>query len=559
MSNVLQILSSNYSGKSVNITFTSTIGDILSFDNVSLPYNFINDTFDGNYTLFFPDYNLTHKFQIPNVPVVNKCRCAEFRCTSFLNQSCKISYTGCGGNARSISMLANTSFRDCVSFDTPKLSKGATYNLYGYCNSLSDCVELTQPVTPTPTPTPQPTTTTTPTNTPTQTSTLTQTPSFTPSVTPTTSVGVTGECMCTTIRNLNDFEINVSFNLCKYPDWGNPYVVSTLLANEEFRVCAIYNTVSGDNISITYEYGVCEFDGAIRSCPSPTPTPTPTITPTPTYDDGQNSILVSGILFSGQTQTQGIFKYNYLSNRLTYLNISGIFNGLSHTFNFESQTGKIWASNGNTIKEYNIINSSFENELYRIISLTGTGYNKNLTFKDNNTLIKTVLSGNTKFVVEVDISESLTVPVTTFKFPITTFTLTDDFFMSDIMYTNNNKFIWSTSGTSELMGAVMEQYDYSTGVLEFQSPTCCLPSCLFQREGTINSIQSAAPVRFTYDLTTGENIYICPPTNCGPTVGYIFPCPNNTLQCDPNINFIADGGSSLLINNTASFVPNQPE
>ena len=58
MSNVLQILSSNYSGKSVNISFTSTLGDTLSFENVSLPYNFVNDTFDGTYTLFFPDYNL---------------------------------------------------------------------------------------------------------------------------------------------------------------------------------------------------------------------------------------------------------------------------------------------------------------------------------------------------------------------------------------------------------------------------------------------------------------------------------------------------------------------
>ena len=70
MPNVLQILSSNYSGESVNITFTPLTGDTLTFDNVSLPYNFINSTFDGNYSLFFPDYNLTHKFQIPDVPPV---------------------------------------------------------------------------------------------------------------------------------------------------------------------------------------------------------------------------------------------------------------------------------------------------------------------------------------------------------------------------------------------------------------------------------------------------------------------------------------------------------
>jgi hypothetical protein len=280
MSNVLQILSSNYSGKSVNITFTSTSGDTLNFENVSLPYNFVNNTFDGNYTLFFPEYNLTHKFQVPNVPVVNSCRCAEFRCVSFLNQSCKISYTGCSGNVRSISMPANTSFRDCISSNTPKLSKGAYYDLYGYCNSLSDCISLTQPPTPTQTKTQTPTPQVTPTHTPTSTVTTTQTPSFTPSVTPTTSAGLSGQCMCTTIKNLNNFEINVSFNICKYPDWGNPYVVYPLLANEEYNVCAIYNTVSGNNISVTYEYGVCGFDGAIRSCSLPTPTPTPTSTST---------------------------------------------------------------------------------------------------------------------------------------------------------------------------------------------------------------------------------------------------------------------------------------
>ena len=90
-------------------------------------------------------------------------------------------------------MLSNTSFRDCVSFDKPKLSKGAYYDLYGYCNSLGDCVELTPPPTQTTTRTQTPsntqTPTTTPTNTqtPTNTPTNTQTPSQTPTNTPTPS------------------------------------------------------------------------------------------------------------------------------------------------------------------------------------------------------------------------------------------------------------------------------------------------------------------------------------------------------------------------------------
>lgn len=276
MSNVLQILSSNYSGKSVNITFSPLTGESQSFENVSLPYNFVNNTFDGNYSLFFPDYNLTHKFQIPTTdPTNTKCRCTEFSYNSFLGGTSKNSYRACNGSLRKLTLLNGQTYRDCVRINQYTAGTNTNVSVFGYCDSVNDCIQLTQPVTPTQTRTPTPTLSLTPTYTPTSTVTTTQTPSFTPSVTPTTSVGATGDCMCTTIRNLNNSETNISFNLCKYPDWGNPYVVLTLSPNGETRICVIYNTISGDNISISYEYGLCESDGSVRACPQPTPTPTP--------------------------------------------------------------------------------------------------------------------------------------------------------------------------------------------------------------------------------------------------------------------------------------------
>ena len=550
MSNVLQILSSNYSGKSVNITFTPLKGDIQKFDNVSLPYNFINDTFDGNYTLFFPEYNLTHKFEIPtppSPPVSLRCRCTEFNCRSFLNEKCTISFTGCDGTFRSITMAPNTSRRDCIKPKSEKISKNATSTYFGYCDSVRDCSQLTQPVTPTPTKTPTPTPQVTLTHTPSQTLTPTQTQSFTPSVTPTTSLGVTGECMCTTIKNLNDFEINISFNLCKYPDWGNPYVISPLSANEEYRVCAIYNTVSGDNISVTYEYGVCEFDGAIRSCPLPTPTPTPTSTP----PELPPSILISGVLnFNNQNQASGVFKYNMLENSLQFLNIVGTqLNGLAHTYNQETSNGKIWTKRQGIpiINEYIITDSSYSNSLNRTISLTGTNYGSVLTYKDDNTLIGTKLIDEQSWIIEININPNLNNPIDTEKFSL----YVNIGIVSDIMYTNNNKLIIMNEILPDLY---ILQYDYQTGHMEFLSTdSCCRPSALFQYNNQIYSAQSGAGQRIRYDLNNGLNTFIYPLINCGQGMSDV-PIPNECYY-----SFLSSAGSSLLINNTASFVPNQPE
>jgi hypothetical protein len=912
MSNVLQILSSNYSGKSVNITFTSTSGDTLNFENVSLPYNFINTTFDGNYTLFFPDYNLTHKFQIPTTePTNTKCRCTEFSYNSFLGGTSKNSYRACNGSLRKLTLQNGQTYRDCVRINQYTAGTNTNVSVFGYCNSVNDCIQLTQPVTPTPTRTPTPTLSLTPTNTntstptvtptntstptltqtPTNTSTNTPTPTITQTVTQTTtttptatptqtqfvncmmlglvtynspfagpggipsgvylynpstnyvisaitmngfdtnlitrytpnpsnlpftgstglahyydtntqtgmmwiknfgdilyeftlgpnyeatlintynnipgdrlalkdqttlititgysnsasvveidlsgpspvlipkfSVGFTlfgliwrgtgslmyntggkllflspyqaagaiaqynyqtGEleyfqgplntnpgggfitdpgglytyngkivgihwhgrmvfdtqnenlyfggnyygciidgqpftpwgrgcpptcpisnsgsnyvisvsnnsidcndvsfpmnvnisptptssltptptptitqtitptslCRCTTITNLESSANTIFYYSCGFAQ-GEPILIEeTLDANQEIRICVTNDSVVGENILVSYDGGSCQQVGNQRFCPelpvSPTPTMTPTITQTvtPSSPVNQNIIIASGRkIFPDGTSQQGLFKYDYDLNTMTYLDISGLYAGVSHSYSFQTQTGKIWSSNGGVIQEYNILNSNLDNELNRTITLTGSGYGRNLTFKNETTLIKTILVNGERWVAEIDITETNVNPITTLKFRITNTGSNDDTFTTDLMYTNTGKFIW----TNRIPNVVLQQYDYETGALEFESPVSLQPASLFQINSQIISIQTA-PVRVVYDLVTADDTLICPNILCGPTTG-----PTTLPGCigqNCNLyNFESNGTSSLLINNSVNFVPNQ--
>jgi|694.fasta_scaffold10958_5 hypothetical protein len=215
MSNVLQILSENYSGQTVNITFQPLDGEVVKLTDVTLPYNFINDTFDGDYILFFPEYNLTHKLTIPNPgPPQSRCRCAEFSCFSLIGSPCKVSYLNCQGQQRNVSMISGQIFKDCVrlkSYD--EKIKNVTINLYNYCDKTSDCVELTPPPTNTQTPTNTPTNTQTPTMTPTNTQTPTNTPMNTQTPTPSptqTSIpqNLSNILLFFDNQSLNSFDIN---------------------------------------------------------------------------------------------------------------------------------------------------------------------------------------------------------------------------------------------------------------------------------------------------------------------------------------------------------------
>jgi len=386
------------------------------------------------------------------------------------------------------------------------------------------------------------------------------TPTSTPTVTqtPTQTITPTSLCRCTTITNLSSSSNTITYQYCGYIQSEPVLVGRTLNPNEVIRDCIINETVVGDNILVSYDGGICQQVGGLRVCPelplSPTPTVTNTQTPTPTktFDDGQNIILVSGRkTFPDLTSQSGIFKYNYLSNEMSYLGIVGSFAGVSHTYDFSTNTGKIWLSNGGTIFEYNILNSNLENELNRIITLTGSGYGRNLTFKNETTLIKTILVNGERWVAEIDITELNINPITTLKFRITNTNSNDDTVLTDLMYTNTERFIW-TNGVGVV---TLQQYNYGTGELEFDSVVSLQPASLLQREGEIISIQTA-PVRVSYNLTTADDTIICPNIICGPTIGPSELPFCTTNNCN-NYDFMSYGASSLLMNNNSHFVPNQ--
>jgi hypothetical protein len=184
------------------------------------------------------------------------------------------------------------------------------------------------------------------TNTPTQ--------SFTPSVTQTNTPTITQTitptslCRCTTITNLESSANTISYYFCGFAQ-GEPILIEdTLEANQEIRICVTNDSVVGENILVSYDGGTCQQVDNTRVCPelptSPTPTMTPTITQTvtPSSPVNQNIIIVSGTKnFPGETTQQGLFKYDYDLNTMTYLDISGLYAGVSHSYSFQTQTGII--------------------------------------------------------------------------------------------------------------------------------------------------------------------------------------------------------------------------
>jgi hypothetical protein len=444
------------------------------------------------------------------------------------------------------------------------VNSGNTKYLISVSNNSINCNDISFPPNVNLSPTPTQTNTPTPTITPSVTQTNTPTQSFTPSVTQTITPTITQTitptslCRCTTITNLESSANTISYYFCGFAQ-GEPILIeNTLEANQEIRICVTNDSVVGENILVSYEGGSCQQVGNQRFCPelpvSPTPTMTPTITQTvtPSSPVNQNIIIASGRkIFPDETSQQGLFKYDYDLNTMTYLDISGLYAGVSHSYSFQTETGKIWASNGGVIQEYNILNSNLDNELNRTITLTGSGYGRNLTFKNETTLIKTILVNGERWVAEIDITETNLNPITTLKFRITNTGSNDDTFTTDLMYTNTGKFIW----TNRIPNVVLQQYDYETGALEFESPVSLQPASLFQINSQIISIQTA-PVRVVYDLVTADDTLICPNILCGPTTG-----PTTLPGCigqNCNLyNFESNGTSSLLINNSVNFVPNQ--
>jgi hypothetical protein len=117
MSNVLQILTTNYSGETTFIIVDTTFGDKIVYENVILPYNITGDVYEGNYEVYIPSYNLSYKFIYPEGPqpvVSEKCYCYKFTNTSLTKKRTSISLVNCQGVTEKLTLNGGSSVFKCV-------------------------------------------------------------------------------------------------------------------------------------------------------------------------------------------------------------------------------------------------------------------------------------------------------------------------------------------------------------------------------------------------------------------------------------------------------------
>ena len=65
MATVIQILTTNYSGETAQITFTPCSGGTIDLGNQVLPYNYESENYQGSYSLYFSAFTKTCTFEIP--------------------------------------------------------------------------------------------------------------------------------------------------------------------------------------------------------------------------------------------------------------------------------------------------------------------------------------------------------------------------------------------------------------------------------------------------------------------------------------------------------------
>ena len=65
MATTIQILTTNYSGQTATITFSPCSGGTIDLGSHVIPYNYVNDNYLGDYSLYFTDFNQTCTFTIP--------------------------------------------------------------------------------------------------------------------------------------------------------------------------------------------------------------------------------------------------------------------------------------------------------------------------------------------------------------------------------------------------------------------------------------------------------------------------------------------------------------
>ena len=242
----VEILTTNFSGQTAQITFTPCSGGTIDLGAQVLPYNYVSDNYEGSYSLYFPDFTKTCTFDIPcstNVPT------------------------------------PTPTYSQTV---TPTYSQTVTPT---YSQTITPTIEATA------TPTPTYSQTVTPTYS------QTVTPTYSQTITPTSTVEV--ECNC--------YEFFIDER--EFGEYGGPilqyldcsstpqsigfsgiggfsgYCISSITDWYRYTGSAEGDIAVIEFSTYTNTGNPCTVDGdcIVTGEPTPTPTPTPTLTVTPTY------------------------------------------------------------------------------------------------------------------------------------------------------------------------------------------------------------------------------------------------------------------------------------
>ena len=120
MSNVLQILTNNYSGETAFIIVDTTFGERIVYEDVVLPYNITDDVYEGNYEVYIPSYNLSYKFTYPEPYApkdTEKCYCYKFTNTSLTKRRASLTLVNCNGVTEKLRINGGSFLYKCTYFN----------------------------------------------------------------------------------------------------------------------------------------------------------------------------------------------------------------------------------------------------------------------------------------------------------------------------------------------------------------------------------------------------------------------------------------------------------
>jgi hypothetical protein len=263
MATTVQILTTNYSGQTATITFSPCSGGTINLGSHVIPYNYISDNYQGDYSLYFADFSQTCTFNIP-----------------------------CATPTPTPTVIVATATPTPTVTPDPTATPTSTPDPTATPTSTPDPTATpTSTPDPTATPTSTPDPTATPTVTPEPTATPTSTPTVTPepTATPTSTPTVTPEPTATPTSTPEPtyyyyYLLNCDLVNNAYGRSLNPYIhLSGFTFNVDTNLCY---TINGQETDPYYDYDLDNAtivtDCTDILCPTPTPTPTPTETPTPT-------------------------------------------------------------------------------------------------------------------------------------------------------------------------------------------------------------------------------------------------------------------------------------